>query len=301
MTDVNRGFKHKTIVKIIDQKIKDWLDNMGIDDQFREQITNSYILTGGAITSMLLGEQPNDFDIYFSDSATAERVAKFYVDKINGNQAPNERIGQPVVENLGTRIRVMIKSAGVLSSEADPSNYEYFESRPPEEATQYFEQKNRSSEKYHPVLITSNAITLNDGIQLIIRFVGSASEIHKNFDFIHATSYYTKAEGLVLKQSALESILSRSLIYSGSLYPICAMIRVRKFLERGWTISAGQIMKICYDISKLNLDDTRVLEEQLIGVDQAYFHQVLSMLRSHHGDVDRTYLFEALNRAFDTE
>lgn len=59
------------------------------------------------------------------------------------------------------------------------------------------------------------------------------------------------------------------------------------------------MLKIGWDISKLNLNDIDVLKDQLVGVDAAYFHQMLSILENNK-DIDRTYLFEIINRVFDS-
>jgi hypothetical protein len=78
------------------------------------------------------------------------------------------------------------------------------------------------------------------------------------------------------------------------------MFRIKKFLNRGWTITAGEMLKIAWDISKLDLDDMAVLYDQLIGVDAAYFHQLITILKKvDRTELDRTYLFEAINRVFD--
>ena len=80
------------------------------------------------------------------------------------------------------------------------------------------------------------------------------------------------------------------------------MFRLRKFIRRGWTITAGEMFKIAYDISKLNLDDVEILEDQLTGVDAAYFHEVISILKNNKDrDINRAYLFELIARIFDED
>ena len=93
-------------------------------------------------------------------------------------------------------------------------------------------------------------------------------------------------------------ILTKELIYAGSKFPICSLFRIRKFIERGWTINAGEILKISYDISKLNLDDYETLRNQLIGVDTAYFAELLNVLKNDNKPINRTYLYEIINRVF---
>ena len=297
---VKRGFKKKTIEETIRNKVKGWLKS--IDDiALRDEVKKHYIVTGGAITSMLLGDLPNDYDIYIDDADVAAKLASYYVSRLPAVE--NEMTRTPIVEVPPERNRVTIrvKSAGIAGEEIDQSKYEYFEMYPNagDRIAQYLDgamQKNTG--KYSVLAMTTNAITLTDQIQIVLRFVGPANEIHKNYDFVHTTNYFTESEGAVLNQPALESILARELKYVGSLYPICSVFRIKKFIQRGWTITAGEMLKIAWDISKLDLTDREVLQEQLTGVDAAYFNQLIRLLEEGK-EIDRTYLFELVNRVFD--
>jgi hypothetical protein len=155
--------------------------------------------------------------------------------------------------------------------------------------------------KFRVLFVTSNAITLSDQMQLVLRFQGEVDEIHKNYDFVHCTSSWTSWDKrLTLCPEALEAILTKELKYIGSKYPICSLIRTRKFITRGWTINAGQYVKMAYQVSKLDLDSASVLEDQLVGVDSAYFNQLINELREKaSGDrVDATYLMTLIDKIF---
>lgn len=303
MEKVKRGFKTKTIEQTIRNKIKGWLASIE-DIELRDSVKKHYIVTGGAITSMLLGDLPNDYDIYLDDVDVAARLANYYISRLP--EVDNEKTRTPIVEVPPSRDRVAIKvkSAGIAGEDINQSKYEYFESYPnaSEAVAKYLDgamQKNTG--KYKALAITTNAITLTDQIQIVLRFVGPANEIHKNYDFVHTTNYFTEAEGVVLNQPALESILARELRYVGSLYPVCSLFRIKKFIKRGWTITAGEMLKIAWDISKLDLSDVAILQDQLTGVDAAYFNQIISLIQQEGKPIDRTYLFELVNRIFDEE
>jgi hypothetical protein len=45
-------------------------------------------------------------------------------------------------------------------------------------------------EPYRPVFLTTNAITLSDDVQLVIRFYGTPGEIHDVYDFEHCKCYW---------------------------------------------------------------------------------------------------------------
>lgn len=318
--------KRKTINAVLSKKVGEWWATL--PDDIREQVERDTIVTGGSIASMLLREKVNDFDVYFRTRDTALKVAKHYVKEFVGRRREAAGIpiniylanadGQPLSErDAGDRIKVVVKSAGIASDDDSAATYAYFEGRPPEEAQEYVGEVMddpatiedvyqdteaaalENDEPYRAVFLSTNAITLSRKVQIIIRFWGEPEEIHKNYDFVHCTNYWTKKDGVVLRQEALESLLSRELRYFGSRYPIASMIRVRKFVARGWTINAGQIVKMAFQIGELNLSNLSVLEDQLTGVDVAYFTEVIGKLKAKDPEtVDSAYLVEIINRMF---
>lgn len=291
------------------------------DERVRKLVAENTIITGGCITSMLLQEDVNDYDIYFRTRETVVAVAEYYVklfkelkQKLVEDKSDEEKEKEEDLMSLlyvdndveKDRVRIIAKSSGVASV-SETSGYRYFEQVPDEESAETFvkgafEQlkKQGRSEKYMPVLLTSNAITLSNKIQLVIRFWGEPEEIHENYDFVHVTNYWTSwDQQVVTNTDALECILARELRYNGSLYPICSMIRVRKFIKCGWSVHAGQLLKMAFQINKLDLTNPNVLEEQLTGVDFAYFSEVIDILRkdvNRGKTIDATYLAEVIDR-----
>ena len=115
----------------------------------------------------------------------------------------------------------------------------------PDDVT-YLPEDTKAKDKFRPVYISANAITLSDQFQLIIRFYGDAEEIHSNYDFAHCTCWWRSKDGhLELPSEALECLLTNELRYKGSKYPLASIIRTRKFINRGFTINAGQYLKMC--------------------------------------------------------
>ena len=89
----------------------------------------------------------------------------------------------------------------------------------------------------------------------------------------------------------------------GSKYPLCSIIRTRKFIKRGWNINAGQYLKMVLQLNELDLKDLNVFKDQLTGVDSAYFNQAINMIIEKQEEdssfkIDNTYLFEIINRIF---
>lgn len=312
--------KSKTIRTVLRKKINEWLASIE-DETVRKLAEKNTIVTGGCIASMLLKEEVNDFDLYFRNHETTKAIAEYYVDRFD----PKRKEGIPCkisVMEEGERIKIVIKSAGIASEEGAQKEYEYFESQPEGEAAGYvgevmqdpgdiqdtYEKTKEAAlnteeddkPKYRPVFMSTNAITLSQRVQIVLRFYGEADTIHENYDFTHCTNYWKSWDDeLVLRPEALECLLARELRYQGSKYPVCSVFRLRKFIKRNWTINAGQILKMCMQISALDLTDLKVLEDQLTGVDCAYFCEVISKLKDKDPEkVNSAYLVEIIDRMF---
>jgi hypothetical protein len=302
----------RIIEKIIGKKFDTYVESIE-DNAVKEAVRMNSVITGGSIVSLLLNERVKDYDVYFKDMATVEAVARYYVDAFTGLNK-NVKI-VPQVEILDSRVKIVVQSAGVTSSAGD-TEYQYFENFPDEVGQDYFdkvvsaadeedaEEFERAAPEYRPVFMSANAITLSGKVQLVIRFYGDPGEIHKNYDFIHCCNYWeSNTRKLTLNPAALESILTKTLSYQGSLYPVCSVIRMRKFIKRGWYINAGQILKMLFQVSALDLTDIGVLEDQLTGVDAAYFHQVIDWCKKKKSEdpefkVTTPYLISIIDKIF---
>ncbi|MCC6918927.1 MAG: hypothetical protein IT548_06965 [Alphaproteobacteria bacterium] len=312
--------KAKSIKAVLRKKVDEWTASIE-DPTVKALAEKSAIVTGGAIASMLLGERVNDFDIYLRSREAALALAKYYAQRFATKSAK----GIPCkifVDDTDDRVRIVVKSAGVASEEGADQPYQYFEGRPDDEAGAYVGEvmsdpgeiqdtyddaeqaalADGAQDKpdYRPVFLSTNAITLSGRVQIILRFYGEPDEIHANYDFVHCTSHWTSWDSnLTLRPDALEALLARDLRYVGSKYPICSLIRLRKFIKRGWTINAGQVLKMAMQVSELDLRNLAVLQDQLTGVDAAYFVQVVSALRQKDPEkVNAAYLCEILDRMF---
>lgn len=314
------GYKAKTIKAILTKKVSKWIDSIE-DKDLQAAVKRDTIVTGGAIASMLQGEEVNDFDIYFKTYSTTLRVAEYYIARFKASKKDGLDFDlhlDPKAASIN-RVKIVAKSAGVAGETTTTGEYKYFEVHPDEKAADYISKVMDNPEeiedtfedtrmelvketegKFRPVFLSSNAITLSDKIQIVLRFYGNPDEIHENYDFVHCTSYWTASDGkLVLRQEALESIMSKELRYVGSKYPICSVVRLRKFIARGWRINAGQILKMAMQISELDLQSIEVLEDQLTGVDTAYFLQLISNLKDKDPErVNSGYLIEIIDRLF---
>lgn len=266
------------------------------NDEIRKLIGGGTIITGGALVSLLQGEAPNDYDMYFKDFKTCYKVAQYYVEQFNSTHSKVaeikiktdkeykesyekwisfEKALDEIQEGKSPQVKVFIKSVGVEGTEEIEDDEMQTNITLDTEVNKELEEE----PKYKVKFLSSNAISLSGKIQLVIRFYGEPKEIHENYDFIHCTNYWTSWDSKVfLNQEALEAIINKELIYVGSKYPLCSIIRTRKFIKRGWTINAGQYLKMCMQLNDLNLKDVEVLEDQLVGVDSTFFAMLINSL-----------------------
>lgn len=280
--------KAKTIKRLLNKKHKEFVDSIK-DEKVKELIDKNAIITGGSIVSMLLDEDVNDYDYYFTNKETVLAVAEYFVSEFNKKH--DRKVS---VQDDDGRVKVFIQSEGVAG---EPEGHEIDEE-------DVFDVKD-DKEDFEPVFLSTNAISLRGKVQIVLRFYGDADEIHENYDFVHAKCYW-RAENnhLSLPRESLESILTKELIYTGSKYPLCSIFRAKKFINRGWYINAGQYLKMALQLNEMDLLDVKVLEEQLTGVDAAYFQMLLNAIeekkeKDPNFKLNNSYLIEVINRIFN--
>lgn len=276
----------KTISNTIYNILEEWIQTL--PKNIRQEVRDNIMVAGGSIVSLLRNEKINDLDVYFISPETCENVLKHYLTsarEINYVSFETAKISDTL-----SRVKTLTKD-DVNMSRSNPSTLVQF-------------KKNKRYEGkpgiYMPLFLTENALTLTNGIQLITRFVGAPSSVTSSFDFVHPTSFWTYRSGLQLAPAALESILTNTLkLNNVSTYPIAAYFRLRKFMERGWYISAGEMLKLAFEMGNKDLTDVRVLQEQLIGVDLLLFTELVEMLKKHDGPIDNTVVIEYIDKVFD--
>jgi len=302
--------KHNTIKKVARKKIEGVVASF--PEHMQQLIKDNIILSGGAITSMLMGDKPNDYDFYMRTYESAKIMAEYFAriaPEMKFKRGPGIQVKvitsefTNIKKQVENRISFYIKSAGVVG-EAD--TYEYFESCPEAAADDFVDQvlskEINLKDNYKVLFMSDNAVSLSGKVQFVIRFYGEPDQIHDNYDFDHCKCYYDYSNNVLsTPPEALISILSKALIYSGSLYPVASLFRIRKFLERGWSITAGQMLKIVWQLQEVDLSDRNILRDQLLGVDAAYMTQLISLLQNapEGTAVDAAYVAKIVDQIFD--
>lgn len=307
---MNKKHMNSQLCRVFDDFV-----NSITDEKVKALVNEGTIITGGALVSLLQNETPHDYDMYFKDLKTCYEVAKYFVDKFNSNTSANKaeikiKLGKEwtsleiALQNLDKepRIKIFISSKGV-AGDMDESEVDD-EMQTNIEPDTDIESGLKEEIKYKPKFLTSNAISLSGKVQLVIRFYGEVDKLHENYDFIHCTNYWTSWDRKVtLNQLALEAIINKELLYVGSKYPLCSIIRTRKFINRGWTINAGQYLKMCMQLNELDLKNISVLEDQLVGVDSTFFAMLIAALNkkkeSEPGfEINNSYVASIVDKIF---
>jgi len=300
----NENIKNKKKLTNIGKNVHAWvLDGEDVSKYINKEIK---------IEDFAYGYEPNSKPSGMLISTLPERIKVI----INSDGVANDgTVEDPEEKNINMYLETVTPSekddVELIDEALDTSVESYLESV--EDADEISEdilnEQDLEKKPYRPVFLSTNAITLSDKIQLVFRFYGEPEKIHDTFDYIHCMCYWTSWKNeVVYTVEALDSIINKELKYVGSKYPICSVLRMRKFLSRGWTINAGQILKMAFQISELDLQDINVLEDQLVGVDSLYFMNAIKHLRkiaeekAIKGETftyDSTYLATIIDKIFN--
>jgi len=268
-----------TIKKQLRKKIDSWLHSIK-DAELKQELRDNIIVSGGCIVSMIQNQEPNDYDCYFKDINIVAKIANYYLKQFEKYYKENDEV---IIKKINDeeRVYIHITNKGILRNT-------------------YTKEDEEKKVRYKPLMITSNAISLSHDIQIITRFYGQPEVLHQNFDYIHTKAYYDyRNNKLVIPKTVYESVMNKRLIFTNSKYPICSLFRMRKFLDRGWNISAGEIVKMSLKISQLDLTDVNVLHDQLVGVDSLYFIKLLQEIEVKDIDIiTEDYLMKLLDEVF---
>ncbi|MCK5632271.1 hypothetical protein KAH94_00820 [bacterium] len=294
---------------LLNKKINEWLKTIE-DEEIKKVIKENLIITGGCFASFIDSVEPKDFDCYFKTKEATFKVSNYYVDLWNkfhcnkknklgktcevfvlDGKSPSKKLldyykiknlqeskSRMIANTPEDRIKIIFPSDGIVGNLEKYENEEEVVSEIDEiEAEKIIEKEEK---RFFPVFMSTNAITLSQGIQLVVRFYGNPEEIHDTFDYEHCKAYYDfSKKNLQVPKDVYELVVNKVLRYTGSKYPVCSVFRLRKFISRGWKINAGQLLKISMQISQLNLTNIDVLEDQLVGVDSLYFMYLIEQFR----------------------
>lgn len=123
-------------------------------------------------------------------------------------------------------------------------------------------------------------------VQVITRFTGSPEEVLNTFDFTCVMGLWNFREGkFYAHEFFLRDVARRRLVYSNkSQYPICALYRTKKYVERGYEFPGSTLVAIALAIHSLQLNTYKDLKDQLLGIDTSMFKEITESM-----DLDKKF------------
>lgn len=298
------------IDRAILRKMNKWFESIKEDSVSRAVAENTVVM-GGCIASMLLGKRVNDYDVYMRDPDVVKMLITYYFDQIKAMggslETSNERwaiVGDLVI-NPAFGLEPGVQPLMYHDSDRPIGSYSVHYDDAVTSALDLEDKICEEGEPYIPIAISDNAITLSNDVQVVIRFFGDPEDIAETYDFAHCKGYWCSwknEDRIHVPEDALLSLLSKELKYIGDgQYPLSSLFRANKFLRRDFKVRLSELLKIAYHLSQLDLSDPYVLERQLIGMDVAYFQEVIDCLQGDDGDfedrIGYTMLCDALEEA----
>lgn len=132
---------------------------------------------------------------------------------------------------------------------------------------------------------SDNAITLafsnkegkqTDAFQIIIKNHIDLNSLNINFDFDHLCGFfYFDQDILHVPDKIYRLVHTKELVYTRSKYPISTLLRVRKYIKKGWTIDINNMLKILLDCHVELLKGNKIIKqdrETIVEYIESYFN-----------------------------
>lgn len=134
----------------------------------------------------------------------------------------------------------------------------------------------------------------------LLSLMGEPSQIFEHYDFTICMGAYDFGEGkFFLHDDFLKHLAQRRLVvHTGTMFPICSLIRVLKYQRRGFTIGGVEMMKLALAVRNVKIDTYRDLRAQLMGIDTAFLRDLTD--RFAEGELaESSYNFEQFMEMID--
>lgn len=153
--------------------------------------------------------------------------------------------------------------------------------------------------------VTDSAISYDlNGVkvQLIKRVYGTPLEIINQFDFTTTmAAYIPNTSDFILGETFLYDLCQRELYFNiNAKYPICSLWRTKKFIAKGFHLSAGEFLKLSLAINNLKIKTYKDLKEQLEGIDTLFLKELTDIcLNKELENYDFRIALEIINKVLD--
>ena len=111
-------------------------------------------------------------------------------------------------------------------------------------------------------------------------FVGEPENVIPHFDFtVSMCAYLPETRQFHYDPKFMEHLAARTLVYNpDSKNPLSTMVRVKKFLARGYSVSGVELVKLGLAINNLKIETYKDLKEQLEGIDTVLLKELTDAL-----------------------
>jgi len=154
-----------------------------------------------------------------------------------------------------------------------------------EEMINYFEDEDYTKENE-----SFNAVTYknNDNVFQLIKlneFITVPEVVIDKFDFtINQVAYDFEVDKFFIVDTFLKDLAARQLVFNNKTpYPIATLIRVEKYLNKGFNINPLELGKIALELQNLSFNTMKELEEHFRGVDLSLLEDLFNTIE---GDKD---------------
>lgn len=141
---------------------------------------------------------------------------------------------------------------------------------------------------YECIVSTASASTYkveDRDVQLIKKIFGTPLEIINQFDFtICMCAYNVGNDTFEMDENFLYDLAQRRICFNPFVaYPIACLWRASKYIKKGYTFPATEVIKVALAINNLQMDTYKDLKEQLDGIDTIFLKELTDALMEREG------------------
>lgn len=225
-------------------------------DDLASLVKRDTVVLGSAFADLANGDEPKDYDIFFTNPDTAAKVVKAYI-KLFCNMLLKDTLEDNI-------LTLRVNGAGVMRN----YNIVY-----PQKGKFTFVEKRKahmipldavvSKEDFphYPVALTENSLTLSSGVQLIYKFTGTMVEHMDRIDYDICKVGYSLNEDTFVSwtDDALSNIVNKRINFTSNQVQAVrsALLRYKKFLNKGYIPVDGFIenLAIPYHIEVMGVSE----------------------------------------------
>jgi hypothetical protein len=232
-----------------------------IDPVINNALIKYGYIAGGAVLSVFSSKKINDYDLYFY----SKELMISFLEEI---KFVNKRVDWSNKEKRPKIIKLSMKDIILIHS-------------------------------------TDNADTFihkNQTYQVIKAFFGSPLHLFRYFDYSVCMGAYLPSEKIFhLNSNFLLDIASGYMHFNiGTEYPIASLVRLSKYMRKGYKINGTEMIKIALCINNLNIKTYADLKKHLLGIDTQFLAEITIKLESEpNKEYDYNYFLTMLDECLE--